>query len=222
MGAEAILEAASSVGQLRRFIDVFGVAVDFMRSRAEGLRDLHDVDECDHRLLPAMASWLGWDLSHDAPIPSQRHEIRYAADLYQLTGTIPGCMIWARRFTGWQPRIKEFARNVFFTNALTSTSVDTANPQTVANLKKFEDQAHYSYDAGSGDDHLYAYNTIGIFVKPDNGETADAVTRKYGKLRNHLNLFLPFNALQQRQRHPRNGRHWCQASFLLASVLIDQ
>lgn len=201
-GAESILEAAAGVeeqgrlmqyGQLRRFVDLFGVALDFMRSRAEGLRDLHDVDDCDRRLLPLMADWLGWDLSFDVPIPVQRHQIRYAAALYRLTGTVPGCMIWVQRLTGWRPRIKEFARNVFFTNQPGSTSIDTANPQTLANLRKFEDQSHYTYDAGIGDGHWYAYNAIGIFVAPDNGESSASVNRKFGKLRNHLDLFLPFN-----------------------------
>ena len=201
-GAESILEAASGTegqgrlmqhGQLRRFIDLFGVSLDFMRSRAEGLRDLHDVDDCHHQLLPRMAAWVGWDLSYGEPIPIQRHEIKYAAALYQLTGSIPGCMIWVRRLTGWQPRVKEFARNVFFTNRATSVTVNTANPQALANLRKFEDQAHYTYDAGTGDEHRYAYNVVGIFVAPDNGESSVSVDRKYNKLRNALGLFLPFN-----------------------------
>jgi phage tail-like protein len=201
-GADSVLEAAPGAetqgsmmkhGQLRRFVDLFGVALDFMRSRAEGLRDLHDVDDCDHRLLPLMAEWVGWDLSFDAPIPVQRHEIRYAAALYRISGTIPGCMIWVRRLTGWQPRIKEFARNVFFANQPTSVTIDTSNAQAIANLHKFEDQSHYSYDAGITDDHWFAYNAVGIFVSPAAGESSSAVTRKFGKLRNHLSLFLPHN-----------------------------
>ena len=202
VGAESILEAAAGTeaqgrltrhGQLRRFMDVFGVALDFMRSRAEGLRDLHDVDDCHRQVLRAMAAWVGWDLSYGAPIPIQRHEIKYAAALYQLTGTIPGCMIWVRRLTGWQPRVKEFANNVFFSNRATSVSIDTADQATLARLRKFEDQAHFTYDAGTGDDHWYAYNAVGIFVVPDNGESSASVNRKYNKLRNTLSLFLPFN-----------------------------
>jgi hypothetical protein len=34
---------------------------------------------------------------------------------------------------------------------------------------------------------------VGIFVSPDNGESSVSVNRKFGKLRNHLDLFLPFN-----------------------------
>ncbi len=199
---ESVPEATQSVqvqgrtlqhGQLRRFLDIFGVALDFMRSRAEGLRGLHDIDQTSSEVLPFLASWVGWDLSYSQNIPVQRHEIRYAAELYQLTGSIPGCMIWVQRLTGWRPRIKEFARNVFFSNSTNSLSVDTANPQTLANLKHFEDQTHFTYDAGVGDDHWYAYNAVGIFVKPDPNETADSVLKKYGRQRSNLNLFLPFN-----------------------------
>jgi hypothetical protein len=63
----------------------------------------------------------------------------------------------------------------------------------LANLRKFADEGDYTYDASAGDDHWYAYNVIGVFVTPDQGESADSVKRKYGKLRNHLDLFLPYN-----------------------------
>ena len=56
-----------------------GPGFDHLRSRAAGLRGLHDVDSVDYRLLPHLAAWLGWDLSYGKPIPIQRHE-------YQVRG----------------------------------------------------------------------------------------------------------------------------------------
>ena len=114
----AIPEATPLNGQLRRFLDLVGAGVDHLRSRADGLADVHDVDEVDHRLLPHLAATIGWELDIGQPVPLQRHEIRYATQLYGLTGTVPGTLAWIKRLSGWDARLAEFWRNVFVTNDL--------------------------------------------------------------------------------------------------------
>lgn len=114
---EAIPEALARSGQLRRFVDLFGAPLDLMRSTAEGLRNVHDVDNADERFLPWLARWIGWNPSFGAPIPMRRHEIKYAPALYRLTGTIPAAVVWTRLATGWQSRVKEYTHNVFHANA---------------------------------------------------------------------------------------------------------
>ena len=152
-------EASPENGQLRRFVDLFGAGFDHLRSRADGLRDLHEVDTVDYRMLPHLAAWLGWDLSHDKPIPLQRHEIKYAAALYRITGTLPGSMIWVKRLTGWDARVKEFWRNVFFTNDLGnpddpddrgSRTLDTSDAGLLAGMGTFDDAVDYVSDSGHG------------------------------------------------------------------------
>jgi phage tail-like protein len=198
----AIPEATPENGQLRRFVDLFGAAADHLRSRADGLRGIHDVDSVDHRLLPHLAAWLGWDLSFGKPIPIQRHEIKFAAFLYRLTGTLPGTMIWVKRLTGWDTRIKEFWRNVLFTNDLGnpddptdrgSRTLDTGNAALLVAMRTFDDAADYTYDTGTGPDDRYATNVVGIFARPEEGDTADDVLRKRGRVLSSTNLFLPFN-----------------------------
>jgi phage tail-like protein len=198
----AIPEANRDAGQLRRFIDLFGSSADHLRSRADGLRALHDVDGVDYRILPRLAAMLGWDLSHGKPIPIQRHEIKYAAHLYGMTGTVPGCLIWIKRLTGWDVRLKEFWRNVFFTNDLGnpadpsdhgSRTVDTSKPALVASIGRFEDTVDYVYDTGTGPDDWYAYNMIGIFATPRADETVTDVLRKRGRLLSNASIFLPYN-----------------------------
>jgi phage tail-like protein len=197
-----IPEAASEAGQLRRFLDLFGVALDYMRSGADGLLNLHDIDHVDYRYLSLMSQWIGWDLSFDAPIPLQRHEIKYAAALYRITGTIPGCMLWVKRLTGWESRIKEFYRNVFFTNYLGnpddptdrgSRTVDTSSAALMAGIGKFEDDLDYVYDTGTTEQDWYAYNVMGIYVRPNRGESTATIQRKKARLVNNLSIFLPFN-----------------------------
>lgn len=198
----AIPEAAPQNGQLRRFIDLFGAAADHLRSRADGLRGLHDVDSVDHRMLPHMAALLGWDLSHGTPIPVQRHEIKFAAHLYRITGTVPGATIWVKRLTGWDVRIKEFWRNVAFSNDLGnphdpadrgSRTVDTADAALIAAIGTFEDAVDYTYDTGTGPDDRHATNVVGVFARPEPGDSAEDVVAKRARVLGGANRFLPFN-----------------------------
>nr|BFE80523.1 hypothetical protein GCM10020093_031240 [Planobispora longispora] len=65
----AIPESTPGNGQLRRFLDVFGAALDHLRSRADQLRGLQDVDTADHRLLPHLAALIAWEPSADRASP---------------------------------------------------------------------------------------------------------------------------------------------------------
>lgn len=116
-GADAVPEAVVRGGQLRRLLDLFGAPLDLVRSRTDELPGLRDVDRVDHRFLPHLAQWLGWELSAEVAIPEQRQEVRLAPRLYKLTGTVPGAVLWAGRLTGWPCRTKELIHNVFRTNA---------------------------------------------------------------------------------------------------------
>jgi phage tail-like protein len=202
VGTDAIPEAAGSSGQLRRFIDLFGAGADYLRSSADGLLDLHDIDEVDPGFLDLLARWIGWDLSVGQPVSVQRHEIKYASALYRITGTIPGCMVWVQRLTGWESKIKEFARNVLFTNDIGnpddptdrgSRTVDTADAALLAARKTIDDALDYTYTTGTGPTDWYAYNTVGVFAAPTATDTAADVIRKRGRLLNNTALWLPFN-----------------------------
>jgi phage tail-like protein len=198
----AVPEAAVGNGQLRRFVDLFGAGFDHLRSRADGLRDLHAVDTVDYRMLPHMAAWLGWDLSYGKPIPLQRHEVKYAAQLYRITGTVPGCMIWVKRLTGWDARVKELWRNVLFTNDLGnpddpsdrgSRTVDTSDAALLAAMGSFDDAVDYVSDTGTGQDDWYSLKTVGVFAKPEPDDDAATVVQKRARVLQNVDVFLPFN-----------------------------
>ncbi|TEB07866.1 hypothetical protein Psch_01421 [Pelotomaculum schinkii] len=104
-------------GQLRQFLEVFGAALDYFRSRAEGLRGLHDVLQTRADLLPHLAGWIGWDLDLTQDEISQRMEILFAPELYRTVGTLPNIQALVNRVTGWDCRIKEFVHNVCLSNA---------------------------------------------------------------------------------------------------------
>jgi phage tail-like protein len=202
-GTDFIPEAAvRTSGQLARFVDLFGLAFDNLAGLAAGVADLHNIDEVDYRILPLLAQWVGWDLSFDRPIPIQRHEIKYAAPLYRITGTVPGCMLWVQRLTGWTAQIKEFGRNVFITNDIGnpadttqagSYTVNTSDAALLAGRGTFADALSYTCDTGLGDEDWFNFHTIGIFATLAAGETVAMFQRNRARLINSTSLFVPVN-----------------------------
>lgn len=104
-------------GQLRRFLQISGAALDQIRSQAESLRGRHDLLEVHADRLPALAHWIGWQLDRTLDTLSQRNQIRFAPDIYRGVGTIPNIKALVNMITGWDCRVKEFAHNVFRSNA---------------------------------------------------------------------------------------------------------
>jgi phage tail-like protein len=115
-GTEAMPEAATRSGQLRRFTDLFGVVLDNLRSSAEGLRSLQDIDQVDYHYLPLLARWIGWNLNLDTTIPVQRNEIKSASALYRDTGTIPNLRALVNYYTGWYSQVAEFVQSIARSN----------------------------------------------------------------------------------------------------------
>lgn len=115
-GTESVPEQSPRSGQLRRFVDLFGISLDSLRGTAEGLRTLHDVDHTDARYLSLLSQWIGWDLSIDGGIPLGRNEIKAATRLYRLVGTLPGMRALVSQYTGWFTQVAEFAQNLALSN----------------------------------------------------------------------------------------------------------
>ncbi|MFJ8062432.1 hypothetical protein [Streptomyces sp. NPDC096142] len=105
-------EAGVGGGQLRRFVDVYGAAVDTIRSSADNLRGLRAVSDVDSRFLPLLSQWVGWDLTADTDLARQRNEIRTAPRLYDAVGTVPGLRSLVDFYTGWSTRVAEFSQHV--------------------------------------------------------------------------------------------------------------
>ncbi len=188
-----IYRASDKEGRLKRFLEIFGGEFDLIRSYIEGLPNVFDLGHCDYQVLPLYAQWIGWDLSFQPDIQLQRSEIRYAVDLYRRIGTIPGCELMVKRLSGWECRIKEFYKNVFFSNSINSKTVDTLNHQLLQNIHTFEDELHYTYDTGVGEDDWYSFNTVGFFVSLIKPESYASIIDKKKKIINNFSLFLPVN-----------------------------
>lgn len=188
-----IYRASDKEGKLKKFLEIYGGQFDLIRSYIEGLPDLFGLDHCNYQALPLYAQWIGWDLSFQPNIQLQRNEIRYAVDLYRRIGTIPGCELMVKRLTGWECRIKEFYKNIFFSNNIDSKTVDATNSQLLQDIHTFEDGLHYTYDTGLKEDDWYTFNTVGFFVSLIKPESYASIIDKKQKVAHNFSLFLPVN-----------------------------
>lgn len=109
--------ASSSGGPLRRYLQIFGAALDQVRSQAESLRGRHDVLAVRADLLPHLARWIGWEPDQTLDTLSQRNDILFAPEVYETVGTLTNLCALINRGTGWKCQVKEFVHNVFMTNA---------------------------------------------------------------------------------------------------------
>jgi Phage tail protein (Tail_P2_I) len=116
INAATVAPADREKGQLRRFLDLPGSELDLLYSFAMAVRDLHDVEKVDSRLLLLLAQWIGWQTDHRLEIDVQRNDIRNAPHLYQSIGLIPTVEATVKRLVGWESRTKEFVHNVFRSN----------------------------------------------------------------------------------------------------------
>lgn len=73
-----------------------------------------------------------------------------------------------------------------------SRSIDTGDPKMIAELRTFQDRAHYTYDTGKKEDDYYARDTVGVFLTP-NPEKPDLDDRNRRLFNGPLKEFIPIN-----------------------------
>lgn len=103
-------------GQLHRFLRAAAAPLDLIRSSAEALRNLHDVDVAPPDFLPLLASWLGWEIDSTLPVHEQRNEVKFAPRLYRTVGTVDSLRRLVTRYTGWYTRAAEMEQALVRSN----------------------------------------------------------------------------------------------------------
>lgn len=107
-----IPEASQTGGQLRRFIDMFGMGADALRSSAERLASLRDPQNIAAPLIAPLGDMIGWETATTVPIQRQRNELQTAPRLFDVVGTVPALAALVTHQTGWRAQVAEFAQNV--------------------------------------------------------------------------------------------------------------
>jgi phage tail-like protein len=103
-------------GQLQRFVEMFGLQFDLLRSHASGMRSFFDPDTIDGSLLPVLGGWIGWQTDFTLDLLKQRNQIRYAPHYHATAGIAANVRATINRLATWDVRIKEFAQNIFLSN----------------------------------------------------------------------------------------------------------
>lgn len=107
-----IPEAGRAGGQLKRFIDTFGMGLDSLRNGAEGLRALRDVETTTPAALAALGRQIGWDVAPALPLEQSRNEVETATRLFALGGTVQAMRAMVTHQTGWRAQVAEMAQNL--------------------------------------------------------------------------------------------------------------
>jgi hypothetical protein len=114
-----VAAADAAKGQLQRYAETMEAHLDMLRGFVAGLRDLHNLRRADARLLPHLAHLVGWRLKDYLNEDAQRVEVGFATEFYRTVGSAENIGALVNRLTGWDARVREFARNVLVTFDLT-------------------------------------------------------------------------------------------------------
>jgi len=112
----SINPADRNKGQLQRFVEMFGLQFDLLRSFAAGMGDFYDIERVDGNLLQLLAQSVGWQTDFTLPVSKQRNEVRFASHFYRTTGIPANLRAMVNRITTWDAVIKEIAHNIFRSN----------------------------------------------------------------------------------------------------------
>jgi hypothetical protein len=110
--APGVPEASRAGGQLRRFVDIFGMGFDMLRNSAQSLRGLRNLDSTAPDYLRLLGRSIGWDPSTRVPLPQQRNEIQTATRLFDVLGTVQSLRALVTHQTGWRSQVAELAQNI--------------------------------------------------------------------------------------------------------------
>lgn len=85
---------------LKRFLQVNGVGLDFLREKTEGYSNMFDLDRTPSELLPHIAKMMGFDFPYDMTVQEQRSMLKLLPTLYKLKGTNTAFDYLARQLFG--------------------------------------------------------------------------------------------------------------------------
>ena len=109
-------ETGGTAGQLRRFIDMFGLGFDLLRNSAEAIARIRDLDQTPPQYLDLLARGIGWVPSDAITLPQRRNETRNATRLFAVNGSIQSLRTMVTQQTGWRSQVAELADNVARSN----------------------------------------------------------------------------------------------------------
>jgi phage tail-like protein len=106
----ALVETELDEGPMRRFLFLFQHVMTTVTDRIDHIDQITDPLLCEPRLLPWLASWVGFELDESLPVHQQRELVRRAIRLYRSRGTRVGLEEMVGVLTSAPVRVRERAR----------------------------------------------------------------------------------------------------------------
>lgn len=107
---EDAVETLVDEDPLRRFLFVFQHVMSTVTEQIDHIVDLTDPLRADAKMLPWLASWVGFDLDESLPVHQQRELVRRAIRLMRTRGTRAGIEEMVRVLTSAPVKIEERKR----------------------------------------------------------------------------------------------------------------
>jgi len=135
---------------LQNFLMIFGALVDDIKTDAENLRTLFEIDSIHADLLPYLDAKIAWPTWLANNGLSRRQETKNAVDAYKLIGREQAYEVLIEGVSGWDAEIEEGWRYVMFSNGLYGcTTPDTTDPNLLPNVGLTSDLLKYTNDDNS-------------------------------------------------------------------------
>lgn len=169
----------AAVGHLYQFLSILGALVDNIKTDAEHLLTLMEIDAIHDDLIQLLDKKLGWPTWHAAGGLQRRVETSQAVDLYKLLGREVSYEQMLEGISDWEATIVEGWRYVFFSNdRFGSKTPDMTDPDNIRLRGRIDDVLKYTND-GNG---WHAVTGLGFFLEeilgisgPFTSETVDRV-----------------------------------------------
>ena len=196
-------EESASKEFLERFLAIFESALYDSEETISRLSLYFDPKATPKDFVPWLARWLSLDL-YELLGAKNREFILRAVEVYKQKGTVSGIARLVSFLTGRKCCVKEYMNNIFRTYGMEhyggeeiadeheckkfyrkmSRTVDTANPDLIANMGTYYDEVHY-VTSKTG---RYSPDVIGLFIFLLEGEKE---LKDEEELRRIIKTFLP-------------------------------
>lgn len=93
-------------GDLQAFLRVPAITLDELKELIDKLPSIFDIDQCDARFIPLLASIVGYRFDPTRDSDLQRREIREVVESYRRKGSIPAIQRSLAN-TGWEGKVEE-------------------------------------------------------------------------------------------------------------------
>ena len=141
---------ADGDGHLEDFLNMFGALADNIKTDAENLLTLFEIDSIHADLLEYLDDKIAWPTWYAVESLQRRKETAEAVDLYKLIGREAAYIQLLEEVSDWDAEIVEGWRYVMFTNyKFQSITPDSTDPATLPNIGLISDIVKYTNDNSS-------------------------------------------------------------------------